>query len=232
MVPSCASQLPSAPTSAIPTTPTRSPSGWVGAMSATWSGRWPPARRPLPVARATIKGNALKADVVLSMPKAQDVPQSWLDALGPEATGGDSRAAAPDHERDDGPSLRPDRLASGRPPAATILRTGSSGASRSTPPISVDSGARLQVPGGLGEPLLGTYAGLQVIYATVCVDQEGRRVSAVCAFAHVEQCVRGGDLNHSVTHVLTCGSNGPPPSPIRSRRRAAVGPFACSCLEH
>lgn len=40
-------------------------------------------RAKTPVARATLKGNALKADITLHVSKAQDVDPSWILALGP-----------------------------------------------------------------------------------------------------------------------------------------------------
>ena len=42
------------------------------------------ARRLVPVARATLRGNALKADVTLHVAKSQDVDHEWLATLGPE----------------------------------------------------------------------------------------------------------------------------------------------------
>lgn len=40
------------------------------------------ARRLVPVARATVKGNTLKADVVLHVAKTQDIDPTWLQSLG------------------------------------------------------------------------------------------------------------------------------------------------------
>lgn len=57
-------------------------------------------RAMVPVARATLKGNQLKADVVLHVVKAQDVDQAWLHSLGPAATP-ESRHTRPDFEWDD-----------------------------------------------------------------------------------------------------------------------------------
>jgi hypothetical protein len=42
------------------------------------------ARGLMPVAKATLHGNRIKADVTLYVAKAHDVDQAWLDSLGPE----------------------------------------------------------------------------------------------------------------------------------------------------
>lgn len=63
-----------------------------------------------PVGRATLKGNALKADVTLHVSKAQDVDPTWIMALGPAAesdqlTERPTRRPVP--ERDDEPEATP-----------------------------------------------------------------------------------------------------------------------------
>lgn len=63
----------------------------VGVLSKTQSENMLPlvkhveARGKTAVARAVIRGNKLKADVVLHVAKAQDVDPAWIDALGPVA---------------------------------------------------------------------------------------------------------------------------------------------------
>lgn len=55
------------------------------------------ARAKVAVARAVVRGNKLKADVVLFVAKAQDVEPSWIEALGPPAP----RSAEYHERRDD-----------------------------------------------------------------------------------------------------------------------------------
>lgn len=53
------------------------------------------ARGLLPVVKATVRGNALRAEVTLAVAKTQEVPDAWLAALGPESRS-DSPAAPPE----------------------------------------------------------------------------------------------------------------------------------------
>jgi hypothetical protein len=63
----------------------------VGVLSSTQAANMLPLikhveeRDLVPVARAVLQGNELKADVVLSVAKAQDVDPAWLITLGPPA---------------------------------------------------------------------------------------------------------------------------------------------------
>jgi len=52
----------------------------------------------VPVARAILIGNQIKADVTLDVAKAHDVDQGWLDQLRPETAAEPVQA---DHESDD-----------------------------------------------------------------------------------------------------------------------------------
>ncbi len=63
-----------------------------------------------PVARATLKGNALKADVTLHVSKAQDVDPAWIMTLGPVTQPIPSPEPAsqrPEFEWDDDPEATP-----------------------------------------------------------------------------------------------------------------------------
>lgn len=78
----------------------------VGILSAASAGNLLPlvkyieARGKVAVSRATLAGNALKADVTLDVAKAQEVDSDWLAALGPEVPGA-PRVARPAYEWDD-----------------------------------------------------------------------------------------------------------------------------------
>lgn len=60
------------------------------------------ARQLTAVARATLRGNSLKADIALHVAKSQDVDPAWLEALGPELPH-ESQASRPAFEWGDGP---------------------------------------------------------------------------------------------------------------------------------
>jgi hypothetical protein len=56
------------------------------------------ARAKVAVARATVRGNKLKADVVLFVAKSQDVDPAWIDSLGPVAPRSAEYKGRPDPE--------------------------------------------------------------------------------------------------------------------------------------
>lgn len=94
------------PRSSVETVEVRISGERIGILSPTQSANLLPlvkhveARGLLPVTRATVKGNQLKADVTLRVQKAQEIDPAWLDTLGPPLPP-KPRESRPDYEWDD-----------------------------------------------------------------------------------------------------------------------------------